>query len=370
MSRALAALLFLVLLTSCVAGSGGVEIGPNGIETQGDADLPEMPKLGNGRAFFSTTADPGASAGLTPISAVRQIGYRFSPNFKSDGKVEILFVPLAPGGAVLDGKVRVSFIVTSNLRFEISGSAAISAVRPAPGGRPTQVVIDIDGSSSMRRSDPKRERVRAAKRFVETLSRVDKRNQFGVIEFNTTVEERAPMGSGMKATSDAIQAVDAVGSTALYTSLIRSIDALEGSGKTGYRRAILVLTDGKDTASSHGVATVINRAKAAKVRIYVVSLGGAGDQKGLGYVGPMQRLTTETGGVFTHVDRADDLVARFDAIAVAQTQGWIEAEVQLRGPKGKPGAFTAFSKLKLEMIVEAGGAAAKPKPIEFVVPFF
>lgn len=349
------------ILTGCGAGAG-FKLGPNGLKTHADADVPE---LNAGRVSFSTSADARANASLAPVRAVREIGYRVSSSFHQDGKVRFMFVPLGASEAILDANARVRFDVSSNVPFPIEGSASISGIRPVQGNRPTQVIIDLDGSGSMKRSDRDRSRVQAASRFVDALARADARNEFAVLEFSSQVQTRSPMGSTLPATHAAIRGVDATGGTALFDSLIRSIEMLESEGKPGYRRAILVLTDGKDTSSKATLQQVIDRARQAKVTVYAMSLGGAKDQSNLGFVGPMQALTHQTRGIFVHVDRAESLVARFEAMALAQTTGWVEAEVQLRGLGG---LFVPFSTITVQMTVEAGGATAKADPVQFVVP--
>ncbi len=355
------AAMLLIILTGCSAGAG-LNLGPNGLQTNAEADVPE---LNAGRVSFSTSADARANTALAPVRLVRDIGYRVSSSFHRDGKVSFMFVPLGADAAILDGNVRVRFDVTSNVPFPIEGSASIGAVRPVQGKRPTQVIIDLDGSGSMRGSDPDRSRVRAANRFVDALARADARNEFAVLEFSGSVKTRSSMGSSLPATRAAIAGVDAKGGTALFDSLIHSIDMLEAKGKPGYRRAILVLTDGKDTSSKATLEQVVARARRAKVTVYAMSLGGARDQSNLGFVGPMQTLTAQTRGIFVHVDRAESLVSRFEAMALAQTTGWIEAEVQLRGLGGM---FVPFSTITVQMTVESGGATAKPSPMKFVVP--
>ena len=353
--------LFAALVIGCGAGAG-FRLGPNGVQTHADADVP---KLNAGRVSFSTASSAQASASLPPVAAVRQVGYRVSRDFHRTGKVNIMFVPLGRGQAILDGKLRVNFDISSNVRFPIDGSAKISGVRAVPGNRPTQVVITLDGSGSMRGSDPTRSRVRAANRFVDVVARSNSRSEFGVIEFASGASTRSSLGSSLRATRAAIAEVDAAGGTALFDSLMRSIDMLERSGKPGYRRAILVLSDGRDNSSTATAADVIARAKRAKVTIYAMSLGGALDQPNLGFVGPLQTLTAQTRGIFVHVSRADSLVARFEALALAQTTGWMEAEVQLRGLGG---VFVPFSTITMQMNVEAGGRTAHATPLQFVVP--
>lgn len=354
------AALMLVLTTGC-SGGAGLKLGPNGLETEASADLPE---LNAGRVSFSTAADARATAALPPLRGVHEVGYRVSSSFHQDGKLSVMLVPLGADRAILDGNVRVHFDVSSNVRFPIEGSATIGAVRPG-SDRPTQVVIDLDGSGSMKGSDPQRRRVQAALRFVDTLARSNAKNEFAVLEFSSSVSTRASMGSSLAATRTAIAGVESKGGTKLFDSLIRSIDLLEAEGKPGYRKAILVLTDGKDTSSKATLEQVIARAKRAKVTVYAMSLGGARDMPNLGFVGPMQTLTAQTRGIFVHVDRAESLVARFEAMALAQTTGWIEADVQLRGLGG---VFVPLSTITVQMTVESGGATAKPRPLQFVVP--
>jgi len=358
--RQLLMALLVIVLAGCGAGAG-FQLGPNGLQTHADADVPE---LNAGRVSFSTTANAGANAALPEVLAVRQVGYRVSSDFHRNGKVSFMFVPMGRGRAILDANLRVGFDVSSNVRFPISGSAKITGVRPV-GNQPMQVVISMDGSGSMKRSDPSRRRVQAANRFVDVVARATPRNEFGVVEFDRGVSVRSELGGSLAATRNAIAEVDATGSTALFDSLMRSIDLLEASGKRNARRAILVLSDGRDNSSKATLQQVVKRARRSKVTIYAVSLGGALDQPNLGFVGPLQTLTAETRGAFVHVSRAEELVARFEAMAFAQTKGWMEVEAQL---EALGGMFLPFSTITVQLDVEAGGRKVRASPVQFVVP--
>src|SRR5262249_24217512 len=140
----------------------------------------------------------------------------------------------------------------------------------------TVLVLDRSGSMMGKADDTDQLRKiealkRAASRFVELMrpgakttllpfsDRIDKPENF--------TDNRATLGAR-------IAALKAHGGTLLYDATFSGIETLEASGLKG-KRAVIVLTDGKDEApgSRRSDTEVIARAKEVKIPLYMLGLG-------------------------------------------------------------------------------------------------
>jgi Ca-activated chloride channel family protein len=134
---------------------------------------------------------------------------------------------------------------------------------------PLDLALLIDTSVSM---EPRLAFVQqAATGFVDALRQGDRAAVFG---FNNYVRPLQAFTSDQAAVRQAIQATTAAGGTALYNAVYVALKAFEkaaGDGKVR-RRAIVVLTDGEDTASLITFDDLLAEAKRAGVTIYTIGL--------------------------------------------------------------------------------------------------
>jgi Ca-activated chloride channel family protein len=139
---------------------------------------------------------------------------------------------------------------------------------------PVSVGLVIDNSGSMH---DKRAKVNAAAlTFVQSSNPND---EAFVVNFNDDfyIDTQGDFTSDMKDMKDALEKIDARGSTALYDAIIGSLDHLKKAHKD--KRVLLVVTDGQDTASRTTLAGTIEEVQHSDVLIYAVGVF-AKDEKG------------------------------------------------------------------------------------------
>jgi VWFA-related protein len=132
---------------------------------------------------------------------------------------------------------------------------------------PVTMGLVIDNSGSM--SD-KRARVNeAALTLVQSSNRDD---EVFVVNFNEDyyLDQPSDFTSDLSILREALQRIDARGSTALYDAVLASLDHL----KKGHRdkKVLLVVTDGEDNASRHSLEETIRAVQKTDAVIYAIGL--------------------------------------------------------------------------------------------------
>jgi Ca-activated chloride channel family protein len=170
--------------------------------------------------------------------------------------------------------------------------------------RPITMAILLDSSGSMR--DKLEEVHEAASSFVDTLREEDRAL---VIDFDDKVFLVEDLTSDHEVLKRAITSTEAIGGTALYDVLhatYRKIGDIPG------RRAIVLLSDGEDTASRLSFRRVLEEAKSNQALIYAIGLGGGGQ-------GPRRSVLRDfaefTGGRAFFVKKASELGEVYQRIA-------------------------------------------------------
>ena len=166
---------------------------------------------------------------------------------------------------------------------------------------PLDLALLLDTSVSM---EPKLAFVqKAAAGFVDALRDTDRAAVYG---FSNYVRPLQAFTSDRSLVRQAIQATTAGGGTALYNAVYVALRAFQKVADDGQvrRRAIVVLTDGEDTASVLTFEDMLAEAKAAGVTIYTIGLhadapGVYTAQQARGYFSTadfvMKQLARETG---------------------------------------------------------------------------
>ena len=202
---------------------------------------------------------------------------------------------------------------------------------------PISMVVMIDTSASM---DVKIDSARkAAIRFIGTLREVDSAQ---IVQFNdraTVLQAFTPDHALLEA---AIARIETRGPTALHNALYISLKDLQKQKQAGElrRRAVVLLTDGEDTASLVTDEQVLDLAKKSEINIYSISLRAARVQARdrLSFSQAAHLLTAlsrETGGQVHFPDSISELDFVYDRIAEElRTQyslGYVSANARRNG---------------------------------------
>jgi VWFA-related protein len=170
--------------------------------------------------------------------------------------------------------------------------------------RPITMGILLDSSGSMR--EKLKEVHQAASAFVDTLRDEDRAL---VIDFDDKVFLVEDLTSDRELLKQAITSTEAIGGTAIYDVLHATYRKI---GRIPGRKAVVLLSDGEDTASQFGFKRVLEEAKSNGALIYSIGLGGGGQ-------GPRKSVLRDfsdfTGGRPYFVKKADELGQVYQRIA-------------------------------------------------------
>ncbi len=169
---------------------------------------------------------------------------------------------------------------------------------------PVSLGIVIDNSGSMR--EKKDAVVTAALTFVKTSNPADE--EF-VVNFNDDyyLDTVHDFTNDLGELKEALDRIDARGSTALYDAVIGSLDHLKKGHKD--KKVLLVITDGFDNASRKSLEDAVREAQRSDAVIYAVGIFGDEDLKqnrsGMRKArNALTELTTATGGLAFFPDNA------------------------------------------------------------------
>ncbi len=170
--------------------------------------------------------------------------------------------------------------------------------------RPITMGILLDSSGSM--NEKLKEVHKAATSFVDTLRPEDRAM---LIDFDDKVFLVEDLTSDHDKLKRAITSTEAIGGTAIYDVLHATYRKI---GKMDGRKAIVLLSDGEDTASQFSFKRVLEEAKSNSAMIFTIGLGGGG-------LGPRKSVLKEfsdfSGGRAFFVKKADELAEVYERIA-------------------------------------------------------
>jgi Ca-activated chloride channel family protein len=175
----------------------------------------------------------------------------------------------------------------------------------------------IDSSGSMR---GRREAVTAAATAFADMSHPF--DEFFTVNFNEAVWLGLPIRvhftEDMDELRDVLAAAPAQGMTALYDAVDRALDHL-GLG-TRDRKALIVVSDGGDNASSTTLEAVLEHARRTSAVIYAVTLADPDDREARPRA--LKKLARDTGGNAFVPARSEDVMRSFRQIATELRSGY------------------------------------------------
>ena len=182
---------------------------------------------------------------------------------------------------------------------------------------PLSVALMVDCSASMDEKLPVAQE--AGSRFVRTLRPEDLGQ---VVQFNERTTVLQDFTADRAALEGAVRNTSASGSTALYNALYVTLKQLRNQGRpeAPRRRAIVLLSDGEDTASLVNDDQVLALARQADVGVYVIGLrpDRALDRQRAAFSQATYFLTTltrDTGGEVYFPSSLSELDAVYERVA-------------------------------------------------------
>lgn len=172
---------------------------------------------------------------------------------------------------------------------------------------PIYAGILLDTSSSMGEGDKLDSAVRGALRFFQTV--ITPKDRAAVITFADQPTLAVRFTNQEPVLAGGLAGLTADGNTALYDSLIY---ALYYFGGVRGKRAIVILSDGKDEGSRYPFNEALEYAKRSGVALYTVGIGLSTRDADVRL--KLNRLAEETGGRPFFIDRAGELDRVYEAI--------------------------------------------------------
>jgi VWFA-related protein len=171
------------------------------------------------------------------------------------------------------------------------------------------LLMDYSGSVTQE-PDNVTDMVNAVSNFINELGINDEAE---IIKFASTIEVTQAFTSDKALLTTAVQSTPNLGKyTALYDAVVKAVDDISASTKN--RKAIILLTDGKDDdgngnpLSVNGLDDVIADANAKGVPVFTVGLGDLNEQI-------LQQMAADTGGTYFDSSTSDNLTAVYKQLA-------------------------------------------------------
>lgn len=180
-------------------------------------------------------------------------------------------------GSVIDTRGRaIQGLRADDLEVLEEGVPLRVRVELASEVAPVALVLALDTSASM----ADRAIVDAKSAIASMIQALGPQDRAALITFDGRVSVAQPLTSDKGALVAATNAASTGGDTAVYDALTAATELLKDVPASA-RRAVVLLTDGFDTASRTSRAEARARASAAGMPIYVVGLGSAIDRQAL-----------------------------------------------------------------------------------------
>jgi VWFA-related protein len=192
---------------------------------------------------------------------------------------------------------------------------------------PIHAGILLDTSGSMAEHLDTAEQ--AALQFFQTV--IQAKDRAAIITFSNAPNLAVPFTNDTEVLAGGLSGLRADGNTALYDSVIY---ALYYFGGVRGKRAIVLLTDGKDEGSQFHYSDALEYAKRSGIAFYTIGLGETAKQPDIRM--KLTQLATETGGRPFFIDRVAQLSGTYQNIeAELRSQYLLAYQSSKQGNDGK-----------------------------------
>lgn len=248
------------------------------------------------------------------------------PRFRS--RVDVIAITATvrdQNGALVAGLTRDDFeIFEDGVRQPISQFAA--------GRVPIGLGLLLDVSDSMRGRRIGDARA-AVKRFLVDL--LDPADEFFIVAFNHEPRVIAPWMQGPTGLDARLEAVRPWGGTALYDAVMHALPLIDQRSRP--RAALVIISDGADTASEASVRDVRLRLLRSDAFVYAIAVDPPGTRRSATRVNPgaLRQITDETGGRTAVVRDTDEIAAATERIAEELNRQYVLGFISGKPPDGE-----------------------------------
>ena len=181
--------------------------------------------------------------------------------------------------------------------LEVPGAAVIDGIQNLwkQTKKPVDLIVVMDISGSM--SGEKITSARSS--LMEFVKKLDDRDQLQINIFSSDVTTLTPLselGGKRQQVLDSVSGIFEGGNTILYDATLQAYQELQQKGNPKHIRAMVVLTDGRDTDSKNSVDEVVKQISADQgeggnsIKLFTIAFGSDADKTVL------QKLADPTGG--------------------------------------------------------------------------
>lgn len=204
--------------------------------------------------------------------------------------------PAIPLTAPLDSQHGIDITQPKTI-LEIPSAAVIDKIQTLwrETKKPVDLVVVMDISGSMR--GDKITSARAS--LLEFIKKLDDRDRLQIILFSSqisTLTPLTPLGEKRQQVLDSVAGIFEQGETRLYDATLAAYQDLAANGDPNHIRAIVVLSDGADTASAQTLDQVMTQINASAgeggnaIKIFTIAFGDSADEDVL------KQIAEPTGG--------------------------------------------------------------------------
>jgi len=280
-----------------------------------------------------------ALLGLLGLDDLALVGVMPAAGYADPGSADYGTFFVAIGGENKKGEFVAPVVNLLEVRDESGEPLVVDKGEEKQGTDEGSMYVLVDESSSLLDTDPDEHRKEAVALLARKLGKCASGWRMSLHGFDGyQVREIVPWTDNLGQVESAAADLVANGSTNLYDAVIESVPSVgndvsasfNGGGNT-VGQAMVVISDGADTASSASRDEMTQAAASGGTPVHTVGLGPASDHADnvdMNLVGVLREVSDVSGGVYGAASDATDLPRIADAIAQAHCGGYTVLVVQ------------------------------------------